>query len=56
MSLLGQLRHIQRTPKSNFVRYAPNSDHSTAEFVCPLSADFVAEVGHFGCEVPALVF
>jgi len=26
-----------------FVRYAPNSDHSTAEFVCPLSADIVAK-------------
>src|SRR5450755_4185148 len=38
MSALGQSRHIQRTPKTNFVRYAPNSDHSTAEFVCPLSA------------------
>jgi hypothetical protein len=23
---------------------------------CPLLADFVAEVGHFGCEVPASVF
>jgi hypothetical protein len=39
MSLLGQSRHIQRTPKTNFVRYAPNSDHSTAEFVCRLSAN-----------------
>jgi hypothetical protein len=39
MSALGQSRHIQRTPKTNFVRYAPNSDHSTAEFVCPLSAN-----------------
>ena len=38
MSLLGQSRHIQRTPKTNFVRYAPNSDHSAAEFVCRLSA------------------
>jgi hypothetical protein len=39
MSLLGQSRHIQRTPKTNFVRYAPNSDHSMAEFVCRLSAN-----------------
>jgi hypothetical protein len=39
MSLMGQSRHIQRTPKTNLVRYAPNSDHSTAEFVCPLSAN-----------------
>jgi hypothetical protein len=23
---------------------------------CPLLADFVAEVGHFGCELPASVF
>jgi hypothetical protein len=38
MSQLGQSRHIQHMPKTNFVRYAPNSDHSTAEFVCRLSA------------------
>jgi hypothetical protein len=42
---MGQSRHIQRPPKTNFVRYAPNSDHSTAELVCRLSADFVAKVG-----------
>jgi hypothetical protein len=23
---MGQKRHIQRTPKTNFVRYTPNSD------------------------------
>jgi hypothetical protein len=41
---MGQSRHIQRTPKINFVRYAPNSDHWTAEFVCRLNADIVAKV------------
>ena len=38
MSTLGHSRHSEPDPKSTFVRYAPNSDHSTAEFVCPLSA------------------
>src|SRR5450759_3887218 len=38
MSASGQSRHIQRTPKTIFVRYAPNSAHTTAEFVCQLSA------------------
>jgi hypothetical protein len=33
MSLLGQSRHIQRTPKTNFVRYAPNSDANVIRII-----------------------
>jgi len=38
MSAMGHSRYSEPNPKSTFVRYAPNSDHSTAEFVCRLSA------------------
>ena len=33
LSLLGQSRHIQRTPKTNFVRYAPNSDANVIRII-----------------------
>ncbi len=30
---VGQSRHIQRTPKTNFVRYAPNSDANVIRII-----------------------
>ena len=35
---MGQKQTNGLRAKSRFVRYAPNSDHSTAGLVCPLSA------------------
>ena len=35
---MGHSLPIHSAPAPNNVRYAPNSDHSMAEFVCPLSA------------------
>jgi hypothetical protein len=37
MSLMGQSRHIQRTPKTNFVRF--NNGQTRARWDCPLCAN-----------------
>src|ERR1019366_3563522 len=37
-------------------QYRPIADKMLRRSECPLCADFVAEVGHFGCAVPASIF